>query len=568
MSSGNTKALHTDIFRIDAPPQAIAEETDFWALWTQHQPFLLAICMGWVRGDEGEARELLSGAMMLALDHITKGNCQIVNPKAWLTRILRNHFIDLYRRQVRFPDQPIDLEVLIQPLDQERFIEELSPEKSMVKDEEYGQLKAAVEDLPDRLRSVLILRAYQDMPYKEIARHLNISPSNARKRIQQARGILRSTLKADPDVPGMRERSADSNDNSPRSERKAAEDELDRFPNTSLRMEPMAHPVMTQLDEYRSIELPIATFQRPIRIRQKLEAAETYIAKHPRGWKRRRERAMILALQGRIWEAGEEISRVLDRQPHLIEGLFVAARWMQWMDRAAEARELVEQGLTYVPDNAWRYLLEGRCLVMLGDHEEANRSFEQACLKSPLPVCQLLLAENLVAMGSWKKAAFHLERNSMRQGMLLYQACLSKLRHFNLRDRVIRSMRATFPGDPYILAIALENQYLKGRINNRAEPKTRQLLQELRRSAPKSSLILFGKVASLTYKDQPNRALTFMESELSTTVLSLQHLILGEKWFSRLGAEDQAKNLNALRKERFPNLEPWEGFLPYLPWTH
>lgn len=49
----------------------------------------------------------------------------------------------------------------------------------------------AIEELPPRLRETFILHVQEELSYLEIAEKLNISNPNVRKRISQARSILR-----------------------------------------------------------------------------------------------------------------------------------------------------------------------------------------------------------------------------------------------------------------------------------------------------------------------------------------------------------------------------------------
>lgn len=565
MSSGNTKTLHTDTLLPGATQPAVLDRTHFWAIWAQNHSFLLALCTRWVNGNEGEAREVLSGAMMRALDHLAKEDRRIHNPQAWLARVLRSHCIDMFRNQARHPDLPIDLEFILQTIDQRQLETSLSPEKSMMEDEGYDRLKAAVEALPDRLRSVLILRAYQEMPYKEIAKHLDISAANARKRVQEARGKVRESLNANAESDSLRPRSVDPSSNSPRSERKAAEDEMIRIPASNFRMEPIGHPVLVELDGHRKVELPIATAQRPIRIQQKLESTSRYILRHPRGWTRRQERARLLALDGKLFEAVDELKLVLERQPQKVDTLLIAVRWLQWTTRTQEACELLEKGLSLTPDNAWKYLLEGRLHALNGNFEAASQSYEQACLKAPRPVCQLFLAENLMVKEDWEKAIIHLEKNNMRQARLLYQACLEKTGHHSERKRVILTAKETFHNDPYLFALNLEMKMKDGLVSGEAGRLIRSELSELRRLAPNSSISLFAKIAFAYYRKQYARGLELLTDAYHNITFSLQHLLLSEKWFYLLGEDDLGNRVKALRVELFPNLRTWNDHLHYLP---
>jgi len=51
-----------------------------------------------------------------------------------------------------------------------------------------------INELPDRLRDTFLLHFEEELPYKTIAKQLNISYENVRKRISQVRAILREHL--------------------------------------------------------------------------------------------------------------------------------------------------------------------------------------------------------------------------------------------------------------------------------------------------------------------------------------------------------------------------------------
>jgi RNA polymerase sigma-70 factor (ECF subfamily) len=56
------------------------------------------------------------------------------------------------------------------------------------------QLEAALEGLPPKLRSVVVLRDVYDMPHEEIAANLGISESAAKVRLHRARRKLREQM--------------------------------------------------------------------------------------------------------------------------------------------------------------------------------------------------------------------------------------------------------------------------------------------------------------------------------------------------------------------------------------
>lgn len=61
-------------------------------------------------------------------------------------------------------------------------------------DDDADVVWQAVEALPTRQRSVIVMRYYEDLPYDEIARVLAISPGTARSQCLRARETIRRTL--------------------------------------------------------------------------------------------------------------------------------------------------------------------------------------------------------------------------------------------------------------------------------------------------------------------------------------------------------------------------------------
>ena len=54
-------------------------------------------------------------------------------------------------------------------------------------------VRHAIDNLPPALHQIVELRFGRDMSYSEISVQFNLSPENTRKRVQQARSILRAS---------------------------------------------------------------------------------------------------------------------------------------------------------------------------------------------------------------------------------------------------------------------------------------------------------------------------------------------------------------------------------------
>ena len=71
----------------------------------------------------------------------------------------------------------------------------MRPKAVIAYNTETGEFRSGQVDLPENYRQAFEMNRFQDMTYKEIASHLNISSKTVDYRIQQALKILRIKLK-------------------------------------------------------------------------------------------------------------------------------------------------------------------------------------------------------------------------------------------------------------------------------------------------------------------------------------------------------------------------------------
>ena len=71
-----------------------------------------------------------------------------------------------------------------------------SPEHVLLRSEMHIALQRALTHLPMRLREPAILRFCHELPHREIAAQLGLTPETVRKRIQQARALMQEQLRA------------------------------------------------------------------------------------------------------------------------------------------------------------------------------------------------------------------------------------------------------------------------------------------------------------------------------------------------------------------------------------
>jgi RNA polymerase sigma-70 factor (ECF subfamily) len=71
---------------------------------------------------------------------------------------------------------------------------EPSPDSSLISEEQAEMVRRAVQDLPEHYRSVVILRHYQDLKFREIADVLQIPEGTVKSRMFEALTILNHAL--------------------------------------------------------------------------------------------------------------------------------------------------------------------------------------------------------------------------------------------------------------------------------------------------------------------------------------------------------------------------------------
>ncbi|GAJ06095.1 unnamed protein product, partial [marine sediment metagenome] len=72
--------------------------------------------------------------------------------------------------------------------------ESFSPQKTLEKEELARKIKSAIDSLPEVFKMTFILREFEDLSYKELAKVLRCSQGTIKSRLCRAREILRQKL--------------------------------------------------------------------------------------------------------------------------------------------------------------------------------------------------------------------------------------------------------------------------------------------------------------------------------------------------------------------------------------
>jgi RNA polymerase sigma-70 factor (ECF subfamily) len=145
-------------------------------------------------GNQDDARDLLQETYLKAYrfwEKYEKGT----NIRAWLFRIMKNSYINLYRKETKEPDK-VDYEEI------ENFynlIRAESTDPNDLQEKLFGSLlgdevSKALESLPDDFRTVVILSDIEGLTYEEIAEFVECPIGTVRSRLHRGRKLLQARL--------------------------------------------------------------------------------------------------------------------------------------------------------------------------------------------------------------------------------------------------------------------------------------------------------------------------------------------------------------------------------------
>jgi RNA polymerase sigma-70 factor (ECF subfamily) len=107
--------------------------------------------------------------------------------KYWLIRVTKNLAINVMKRKSRE-------QAMVDKIKNVPKVPVRNGEDALMDSETRTLVREAVEKLPEKLKSVLVLKEYADLNYRQIAGILHISESNVKVRVHRARKIMESML--------------------------------------------------------------------------------------------------------------------------------------------------------------------------------------------------------------------------------------------------------------------------------------------------------------------------------------------------------------------------------------
>lgn len=145
--------------------------------------------------NKDDVEDLTQEAFIKAFNSLDKFDHQFAF-STWLYKIASNNCID-YLRKKKLNTISIDKEIDGEDEDLRFEIPDSDyiPDRNILETEKQVILKDAIESLPEKYKSVILLRHRDDMEYEEIAKKLNIPLGTVKAHIFRGRELLNKYLK-------------------------------------------------------------------------------------------------------------------------------------------------------------------------------------------------------------------------------------------------------------------------------------------------------------------------------------------------------------------------------------
>lgn len=287
----------------------------FETAWRQNVSELYRRSLQWTSGCREDADDALGHAALIALEKMPQ-ELQPVEARRWLLRLVYSKCMDIHRHRRRSPY----VARAIDTPSAEEEIEFIGPghDAVLLAGELYSVIRDRIQSLPPRLGKVAELHLLREMPYSEVADLLALTEVNVRKRMQEARTVLRESLQAylEGDVRIQAPRNGDRGSSA------------------------VGEPEPLRLSGWT------------------LESLERYVLRHPRGWKKRWELAWRLREGGSPEQAVCHFREAAARQPRRLEIWLDLGTTLLQLDRRQEARGAFEEALRRARDKVSRARLE------------------------------------------------------------------------------------------------------------------------------------------------------------------------------------------------------------------
>jgi RNA polymerase sigma factor (sigma-70 family) len=144
----------------------------------------------WLTRNEHDAQDIVQESYMRAYKFFD--SFRMGDARPWLLKIVRNtSYTWLQQNRPRDLTANVDDSVDIES-------KEPSPEAQLLRTDEAGRVRQALEDLPVEFREVMIMRELEELSYKEIAEITAIPVGTVMSRLARGRKRLQQSLSQQP----------------------------------------------------------------------------------------------------------------------------------------------------------------------------------------------------------------------------------------------------------------------------------------------------------------------------------------------------------------------------------
>jgi len=165
--------------------------------------------------NEDDANDLVQETYLKAFRFVDKYD-EGTNAKAWLFKILKNAYINEYRKKSKRPKK-VDYEEIVMYHDAE---ETVLPGYLDLREELFDKMMGdevtlAINSLPIDFRTVLLLCDVEGFTYEEISKIIDVPIGTVRSRLFRARNMLKDQLKSYAESKGYRDIRGEKNKKKP-----------------------------------------------------------------------------------------------------------------------------------------------------------------------------------------------------------------------------------------------------------------------------------------------------------------------------------------------------------------
>jgi RNA polymerase sigma-70 factor (ECF subfamily) len=155
---------------------------------------------------EADANDLVQETYLKAYRFIDK-YIEGTNAKAWLFKILKNAFINQYRKESKRPSK-VDFEDIVSYQNEEdsKYSGYIDLRQEIYQTMMGDEVTNAVNALPVDFRAVILLCDIEGFTYEEIAKIIDIPIGTVRSRLHRARNMLKEKLKDYAESVGFKDK--------------------------------------------------------------------------------------------------------------------------------------------------------------------------------------------------------------------------------------------------------------------------------------------------------------------------------------------------------------------------